>query len=144
MPGMSKAKLVCNQARKPKATATSTPIATRCSWNPLHRVNPTLLAGKKEHIRFRHLPALGIDARQCLGERHPIGEILNMMGILRKLTCFKMTNATKPALPAFELVHVVVHQSGIRNQHCRCHQKLAAAAGYFCPISIRLLQGRRN
>jgi hypothetical protein len=65
-------------------------------------------------------------------------------GILCKLTCFKMTNATKPALPPSELVHVVVQQSDIRNQHCRCHQKLAAVAGYFCPISIRLLQGRRN
>jgi hypothetical protein len=29
--------------------------------------------------------ALDIDARQCLGERHSIGEILNVTGILSKL-----------------------------------------------------------
>ena len=60
------------------------------------------------------------------------------------LTCFKMTNAPSPALLAFELVHVAVQQSGIRNQRRRCRQKLAAAAGYFYPISIHRLQGRRN
>jgi len=56
----------------------------------------------------------------------------------------KMTNATRSALPAFEPARAAEQQSDTPNQHCRCHQKLAAGAGCFSPISIRLIQGRRN
>ena len=88
----------------------------------------TRLAG---HLALTHVNALG--------ERHPIGETLNVIGMLHELTSFKMANAMKSTLPVFELVHAVAQQSGIRNQLCRCHQKLAAGAGYFCPISIHPL-----
>ena len=83
--------------------------------------------------------ALSTDARQCLGRKASDSRDSERHRDAAELTSFKMANAMKSTLPVFELVHVIVQQSGIRNQLCRYHQKLAAGAGYFCPTSIHLL-----
>jgi hypothetical protein len=85
-------------------------------------------------------------ARRLDNTSMAVGNTLNLRNCedLANGLCFKMTNATKSALPVFESALVAEQQSDTPNQHCRCHQKLVAGAGCFCPISIRLIQGRRN
>jgi hypothetical protein len=68
----------------------------------------------------------------------------NMHKICANGLCFKLTNAMESALPAFESDLGAEQQSDTPNQHYRHHQKLVAGVGCFCPISIRLIQRRRN